>query len=219
MSEKQKSKNIISLLIVEDQPLIQKRLRSLFDRNPDFDLLAVCTSAEEAIEKVKEKLPDMMLVDLELPGIKGDQLIAHLHEKFPQILVAVFTVFEEQERIYRLLKLGIKGYIMKETSDELLLAELKVIALGGATLTERIAQKIIDATAEERGELKQELSSREQEILNLISLGLKYKEIADDLNISPHTVRRHIENIYRKLEVNSKVEALGKANRLGILNF
>ncbi len=209
---------MIKIIVIEDLAPVQSRLSKIFQQAEDFEMLAMYESAEKALENLSSLVgADILLVDLELPGILGDHVIAIVRQKYPNIRIAVFTVFEEQSRIYELLQLGIKGYIMKETSDELLLAELRVIYLGGATLTERVAQKIIDEFEEEPALYEKKLTRREIEVLNFIGLGLKYKEIAEELEISPHTVRRHIENIYRKLEVNSKIEALSQANRIGIM--
>lgn len=205
----------LKILITEDDALVRKRLENLFQSASDFQLLNVFPSAKLALEFLEKKSqPDILLADLEMPGMKGDELIAIVRKKYPKIKIAVFTVFEDQKRIYQLLKLGIKGYMLKDTHDELLLAELKVISLGGATLTERVAQKILDDNdGDEQGQIG--LSQRETEVLNLIALGLNYKDIANELDISPNTVRRHIESIYSKLEVNTKVEAINKADRLG----
>ncbi|MCC5815716.1 MAG: response regulator transcription factor [Leptospira sp.] len=216
--------NKISILAVEDQNVIQDRIRTLLVPENNYHLFGICSNAETCLERLKISTPDILLVDLELPGMKGDELIKICREKYPNVKIVVFTSFEEQSRILRLLKLGIKGYILKDTIDELFIAELSVIQLGGASLTERVAQKILDEV--ENGELQSSsgsndpiLSEREFEVLNLISLGMNYKDIAIDLDVSPHTVRRHIENLYKKLEVNSKIQALEKAQRIGILNF
>ncbi|MBV6492634.1 MAG: Transcriptional regulatory protein DesR [Turneriella sp.] len=204
-------------MVVEDRPVIQQRLSDLFARESNFTLCALCTSAEDAIERLSEIFCELIMVDLELPGISGEELIPIVRSRFPQIKIVVFTVFEDQARIVRLMKCGIDGYLLKDTSDDLLLAELTVIMLGGAPLSPRVARKILDDTDESSFE-KNPLSERELEVLNLISLGLNYKEIADDIEISPNTVRVHISSIYEKLETGNKVETLNRARQLGLLN-
>jgi DNA-binding NarL/FixJ family response regulator len=126
-------------------------------------------------------------------------------------------VFEDQARIVRLLRLGIRGYLLKDIADDLLIAELGVICAGGSTLTERVAQTLMTEIQQSAPQSPSILTDRETEVLNLTALGLNYKDIAEDLDISPHTVRRHINHIYEKLEVGSKVEALNRARQLGML--
>lgn len=211
----------ITLLAVEDQPVIQDRIRNIFTGQKEFELLGIFSDGSQAWNTLSElkSIPDMLLVDLELPKVKGDELIQRCREKYPNLKIVVFTSFEEQNRILRLLKLGIKGYILKDTVDDLLIAELKVVYLGGSSLTERIAQKILEEieTSEELPKDAQPLTEREMEVINYISLGLNYRDIALSLDISPNTIRRHIENIYRKLEVNSKLKAVEKAKKMGLL--
>jgi|JI8StandDraft_1071087.scaffolds.fasta_scaffold200396_2 DNA-binding NarL/FixJ family response regulator len=207
----------VTLLILEDQPIIQARLHSLFTAENRFTLLKICGSAEEALAELLVQTPQIFLVDLELPGMSGEELIPLVRAKYPDIKIVVFTVFEDQARIVRLLRLGIRGYLLKDIADDLLIAELGVICAGGSTLTERVAQTLMTEIQQSAPQSPSILTDRETEVLNLTALGLNYKDIAEDLDISPHTVRRHINHIYEKLEVGSKVEALNRARQLGML--
>jgi DNA-binding NarL/FixJ family response regulator len=207
----------VTLLILEDQPIIQARLHSLFTAENRFTLLKICGSAEEALAELLVQTPQIFLVDLELPGMSGEELIPLVRAKYPDIKIVVFTVFEDQARIVRLLRLGIRGYLLKDIADDLLIAELGVICAGGSTLTERVAQTLMTEIQQSAPQTPSILTDRETEVLNLTALGLNYKDIAEDLDISPHTVRRHINHIYEKLEVGSKVEALNRARQLGML--
>lgn len=211
-------KKVTDIVIVEDRPVVQQRLTDLFAQQPDFHLRALCSSAEEVLPRLEQNPCDLMMVDLELPGMNGEELIPLVREKYPQTKLVVFTVFEDQARIVRLLRLGINGYLLKDTMDELLIAELRVILLGGAPLSPRVARKILDDERDETNQQANPLSDRETEILNLIALGMSYRAIADDLEISPNTVRVHIGNIYQKLATSCKVEALNRARQLGILS-
>lgn len=210
-------KSKAQIIVVEDRPVIQQRLSDLFERESNFVLRALCTSAEDALERLKETPCDLMIIDLELPGMSGEELIPCVSADYPRIKLVVFTVFEDQARIVRLMRKGIDGYLLKDTGDELLLAELSVIMLGGAPLSPRVARKIIEDATAEPAAAENPLSEREVEILNLTALGLTYKNIADDLNISPNTVRVHISRIYEKLETCNKTEALNRARQLGLL--
>jgi DNA-binding NarL/FixJ family response regulator len=194
----------VTLLILEDQPIIQARLHSLFTAENRFTLLKICGSAEEALAELLVQTPQIFLVDLELPGMSGEELIPLVRAKYPDIKIVVFTVFEDQARIVRLLRLGIRGYLLKDIADDLLIAELGVICAGGSTLTERVAQTLMTEIQQSAPQSPSILTDRETEVLNLTALGLNYKDIAEDLDISPHTVRRHINHIYEKLEVGSK---------------
>lgn len=210
-------KSKAQIIVVEDRPVIQQRLSDLFERESNFVLRALCTSAEDALERLKETPCDLMIIDLELPGMSGEELIPCVSADYPRIKLVVFTVFEDQARIVRLMRKGIDGYLLKDTGDELLLAELSVIMLGGAPLSPRVARKILEDATTEPAAAENPLSEREVEILNLTALGLTYKNIADDLNISPNTVRVHISRIYEKLETCNKTEALNRARQLGLL--
>lgn len=210
-------KSKAQIIVVEDRPVIQQRLSDLFERESNFVLRALCTSAEDALERLKETPCDLMIIDLELPGMSGEELIPCVSADYPRIKLVVFTVFEDQARIVRLMRKGIDGYLLKDTGDELLLAELSVIMLGGAPWSPRVARKILEDATSEPAAAENPLSEREVEILNLTALGLTYKNIADDLNISPNAVRVHISRIYEKLETCNKTEALNRARQLGLL--
>lgn len=210
--------NVADIVIVEDQPVVQQRLTDLFAQHADFHLRALCSSAEEVLPRLQETPCDLLILDLELPGMNGEELIPLVRDKYPQLKIVVFTVFEDQARIVRLLRHGVNGYLLKDTPDDLLIAELKVILLGGAPLSPRVARKILDDVTDDINLKTNPLSERETEILNLIALGMSYRAIADDLDISPNTVRVHIANIYQKLATTCKIEALNRARQLGIIS-
>lgn len=217
MSLPQKKDKLIPVLVLEDQPIIQNRMRLAFAGSERYELLALCGTVDEALNLLSHIRPAIFLVDLELPGKSGEELIPVVRSKYPEIKIVVFTVFEDQERIVHLMRQGIRGYLLKDISDELFFAELGVIEAGGSTLTERVAQKLLAEISGNLEPVSNPLTARELEVMNLTALGLNYKDIAEDLDISPHTVRRHINHIYEKLEVTSKVEALNRARQLGLL--
>ncbi|MCR9145102.1 MAG: response regulator transcription factor [bacterium] len=206
--------------LVEDEPLVRQRLQRLIDDSPDFSLLRSYSSGVPAVQDLPIVPPDLLITDLGLPGMRGEEVIARVKETLPELPIVAYTVFEDEDSILGAIRAGANGYILKDTAEQLILAELRVVLLGGSTLTPRIAERILNLqaaadSAETQG--REELTPRELEILNEISLGFTYGEIAEHLTISLHTVRRHIEKIYRKLNVNSRHEATAQAQKLRLL--
>ncbi|MBE7412454.1 MAG: response regulator transcription factor [Leptospiraceae bacterium] len=203
--------------IIEDSKEIAQNLINIISDSEDFIFTGLWHSGESGFENIKGNNPDLLILDIGLPDISGIDLIVPIRKKIPDIKIIIFTIFEDEESIIKAIQNGANGYVLKETPKELFLAELKVLMLGGASLTPRIATKISDlykrkerAKLNSKSSFEEPLTDRQNEILNLIVLGFSYKEISDELNISPHTVRRHIENIYQKLRVNKKTEAIRK---------
>ena len=213
------SENTVS--VVEDNENYIRILESEFSRSAEFKLNSIYRSSKEAVLKLPKDNPDLIVLDIGMPDLDGIACLKTLKPLLPNAKFLMYTVFEDEENLIRAIRLGAKGYIMKDTSPELFMASLKVIMLGGSMITPKIAAKIIEEFVpdfpEENSSSK--LSPREKEILDYVSLGFKYSDIADELDISPHTVARHIEKIYSKLEVNSRSEAIMKARRMGILKF
>lgn len=214
------------IAIVEDTETIADELERVIKTDPELTCIGKFGSAEAAIRKLPVMLPDLCILDIGLPGMNGIAALKILKKKLPQMKVVVFTVFEDSEYIIDAIQNGASGYLLKDTDRKLLCAELKVMLQGGSTLTPRVALKISQlVTAQAKGSADEAdveapqnlLTERQISILNHIALGFDYKEIADELDISEHTVRRHIENIYERLEVNSKKEAIRAGFKLGFL--
>jgi two-component system NarL family response regulator len=213
------SENTVS--VVEDNENYIRILESEFSRSAEFKLNSIYRNSKEAVLKLPKDNPDLIVLDIGMPELDGIACLKTLKPLLPNAKFLMYTVFEDEENLIRAIRLGAKGYIMKDTSPELFMASLKVILLGGSMITPKIAAKIIEEFVPEIPEenSSSKLSPREKEILDYVSLGFKYSDIADELDISPHTVARHIEKIYSKLEVNSRSEAIMKARRMGILKF
>ena len=207
--------------VVEDNENYIRILEAEFHNSTEFKLLSVYNNSREALQNLPAENPDLVVLDIGLPEIDGIVCLKQLKPLMPSSKFLIYTVFEDEENLIRAIRLGAKGYIMKDSSPELFMASLKVILLGGSMITPKIASKIIEEFVPEIPEVSSasKLSPREKQILDYVSLGFKYSDIADELDISPHTVARHIEKIYFKLEVNSKSEAIIKARRMGILKF
>jgi DNA-binding NarL/FixJ family response regulator len=207
--------------IVEDNDNYIKILEKEFSKSKEFKLTSIYKSSKEALFKLPNDNPDLVVLDIGMPEVDGIACLKNLKPLLPNTKFIIYTVFEDEENLIRAIRLGAKGYILKDSSTELFMASLKVILLGGSMITPKIASKIIDEFVPEFPDDTSisKLSPREKEILDYISLGFKFSDIADELEISHHTVARHIEKIYSKLEVNSRSEAIMKARRMGILKF
>lgn len=198
----------ISVAIVEDDNEIRDLLELLIDRSPGFSCKHVFSDCESAIEPIKKHLPDVVLMDVELPGMTGIEGIKKLKESVPGTDFIMLTIREDDETIFQSLAAGATGYLLKDTPPTRLLSGIREVHEGGAPMSPNIARKI---TGSFHARSQSPLSERETVILEKLCEGKNYATIADALYISGHTVRAHIKNIYRKLHVNSRAEAVTKA--------
>jgi DNA-binding NarL/FixJ family response regulator len=198
--------------IVEDEMQIREGMALLINGSEGFSCGHTFSSAEEAIEKIPSLSLDVVLMDIHLPVKSGIECIAELKPLCSHTQFIMFTSFEDTESVFSALKVGATGYLTKTTQPSKILDALVDVHKGGSPMSSHIARKIVSSfhTTDSNAEL-QKLSAREKEILELLSGGYRYKEIADKLFLSTETVRTHIRNIYEKLQVNSRTEALNKA--------
>jgi DNA-binding NarL/FixJ family response regulator len=202
----------IKVAIVEDDTFIRQGVSMLLSGTDGFHCVGAFASAEEAIEKIPACLPDVVLMDIHLPTLSGIDCVLRLKPQIPSIQFIMFTVFEDDEKVFRSLAAGASGYLIKKTPPIKLLEAITDIHHGGSPMSGRIARKVLD----EFQRLHQHdadldaLSERENAVLSRLSQGSAYKEIARDLNVSIHTVRSHIRHIYEKLHVRSSVAAVKK---------
>jgi DNA-binding NarL/FixJ family response regulator len=199
----------IKLIIVEDDQQIQELLRILLNGTPGFYCQAVFSTATEFLAALPDLQPDMVLMDIDLGddlnGIEAVRRLRHLRADIP---VVMLTVHEDSEAVFAALCAGAVGYLIKGIAPTELLAALRDAATGGAPMSPRIARRVVETF---HVGTQNPLSSREKEVLTLLCAGDSYKSIADQLFISGHTVRSHIKNIYEKLHVHSRAEAVVKA--------
>ncbi|MFQ5543116.1 MAG: response regulator [Nitrospiria bacterium] len=207
---------MLNLIIVEDDPLSGKLLTE-YVTGDDVTVNALYTSGEEALEKIPAlPLPDVVLMDVGLPGISGIEATRRLKEKCPQLEIMIQTIFEDSETIFQAIKGGASGYILKASTREEIHKALKDVAAGGSYLSAQVARKVVSAfrgektTASKPNSALLGLTDRERDILNELIRGKAYKKIGEKLNISVHTVNNHIRKIYEKLQVNSRGEAVAK---------
>jgi DNA-binding NarL/FixJ family response regulator len=189
-------------------------LSMIIDGSEGFDCKHVYENAEDAIISIPQSNLDIVLTDLHLPGKSGIECIHELKPICPKIGFLIFTSFEDTDNIFNALKVGAIGYLVKTIQPSKLLDAIEEAYKGGSPMSSQIARKVVQSFnhVPENTELEK-LSTREKEILNLLSKGLRYKEIADRLFLSTETVRTHIRNTYEKLQVNSRTEALNKIYR------
>lgn len=199
--------------IIEDNKQYQQTLKNLLDESPQFGVGYVFSSAEEALPHL-EKLNGIVIVDIKLPGMNGANLIARIKQVNKNVHCIVCSMYDDDEFIFSALKNGALGYILKDSTGDQILAALEEIGKGGSPMSPYIARRVIasfQTTAEKK--VNELLSDREQQILEEVSMGLIYKEIAEKLFISHQTVKQHIKKIYQKLHVQNKVEALNKLHK------
>lgn len=205
MKEFQKT---ISVAIVEDDDEIRGLLEMLIDRSPGFTCKLVFRDCESAIEAIKKDLPEVVLMDVELPGMNGIDGVKILKESVPGTDFIMLTIRDDDETVFQSLAAGATGYLLKDTTPSQLLSSIREVHQGGSPMTSGIARKV---TRYFQPKSKSPLTERETEILEELCKGQNYSSIADQFYISGHTVRAHIKNIYRKLHVNSRAEAVSKA--------
>ncbi len=207
---------MIRVAIVEDNQEICTGISSLLNLTEGYECIAAFSNAEDAIIAIPTIQPDVALIDINLPGKNGIELIGELKPQNQNTQFVVFTVFEDTDKIFAALKAGASGYLLKSSSPQKIIEAIAEVNQGGSPMSGSIARKVISTfypTPQANDENSPKLSTREHEILTLLSKGFRYKEIADKLNISTETVRTHIRNIYQKLQVESSIEAINKVFR------
>jgi DNA-binding NarL/FixJ family response regulator len=205
----------IRIALVEDSPDMRRGLRRLFTESPGFQCTSTHTSAESALEALPAEKPDVVLMDINLPGLDGVECVRRLKAQMPSTVFVMLTVYENTERIFQAVQAGASGYLLKRSDPATLLQAVREARSGGAPMTSLIARKVLDAfraqlpgTAAPHSE--SELSERERQVLERLAKGFLIKEIAQSLGLSYTTVRTYTERIYEKLHVRSRSEAAAR---------
>lgn len=198
--------------IVEDDAGLRAQLVEILEAAPNVRCVGACASGEEALEEIPSRLPDVVLMDIKLPGMSGIDCVAHLKKALPSLQVIMLTVYEDSDRIFRALKAGADGYLVKSSPPETLLEAIENVHRGGSPMSSHIARKVVQHfhLVGPSKEDSENLSPREQEVLELLSSGYLYKEISDKLGIGIETVRTYVKNICEKMHVRNRVEAVAK---------
>jgi DNA-binding NarL/FixJ family response regulator len=203
----------ISIAIVEDLDVVRNGLKDFISLSTDFLIVGAFKTGEEALQKLPEIRPDIVIMDINLPGMNGIECIRQVKDKSPSTQFMMFTVYENDEKVFEALKAGASGYLLKNTGLLQIAESVKELHEGGSPMSANIARKMVNLVrgTDKKTPFLDLLSNREKEILQLLAKGLLYKEIAEQLNITTGTVRIHIHKIYEKLHVQNRTEAINKA--------
>ena len=205
----------IFIAIVEDLDEVRDGLKNFISLNTEFVVAGAFKSGEEAVASIPQIKPDIVIMDINLPGMNGIECIRQIKDKTPGTQFMMLTVYENDEKVFEALKAGATGYLLKNTGLLQLAESLKELHEGGSPMSANIARKLVNHFHDvpKTTQAIEILSKRENEILHHLAKGLLYKEIADQLQISTNTVRQHIHKIYEKLHVQNRTEAINKAFR------
>lgn len=204
---------MIRVALVEDDEKIRSNLIMLLEQSKGFRCVGAYPDAETALKDISFKSPEIVLMDINLPGMDGIECTYNLKAKMPKLQIVMLTVYEDTGKIFQALQAGAVGYLLKLTKPEEILEALNEVSLGGSPMSAQIARKVVQSFHRKQvksSENQAPLTMREEQVLNLLSKGYLYKEIASELSISSDTVHNHIRKIYEKLQVHSRTEAVVK---------
>jgi DNA-binding NarL/FixJ family response regulator len=206
---------MINVAIIEDNHALRQSLEQLFNRTADMKCAVSLGNLMNVVSEMGKSIPDIVLMDIGLPSISGIEGVRTIKTNFPQVQVLMFTVFEDDEKIFDAIRSGASGYLLKKTPPEEIIDAVHELYNGGAPMSPTIARKVIQAFQGTPSNVTEDyqLTSRESEILYSLVDGLSYKKMAEKYFVSISTIRSHICNIYHKLHVNSKSQAVAKALR------
>ncbi|GAA4000626.1 response regulator transcription factor [Hymenobacter fastidiosus] len=206
--------NSLNLALVEDDPEVRGLLSNYLSRQPDLNLVLVCASAEQFLAELPDALPpDVVLLDLGLPGMSGLEALPLIKQRLPRTDVIVQTVFEDPDRIYLALSRGASGYLLKSTPLAQMPQAIREVANGGSTLSPSVARRVLAHFKPAPSQHPAGLSPREQQVFEALVDGLADKEIARRLDLGLETVHTYVKNVYHKLHVSGRIELLSRAAR------
>jgi len=202
----------IRVAIVEDDEKVRENLAALIAETKGFECAGTFGSGEQALESMPRRAPDVVLMDVNLPGMSGVECVRQIKSRLPELQVVMLTVYDDSDRIFQALQMGASGYLLKRATAEEILRAVEEVHRGGAPMSSYIARKVVQSfqrrgVSEKFGE---NLTKRETDVLNYLARGYTNKEIADALGLSAETVRGYLKTIYGKLHVRSRTEAAMK---------
>jgi len=198
-----------SVAIVEDNSTVRQTLTRWIDEAPGYRCVCACSTAEEALVKLPKLAPEVVLMDIQLPNLSGIACTVRLREFLPKVQIIMVTVYRDYDRIFKALKSGACGYLLKRSSREELIQAIEEVRSGGAPMSSEIARRLVESFQQPVSDVdeSQNPSRREVEVLDLLCQGFSNKEIAASLGLSIETVRSHLKRIYERLHVRSRTEA------------
>jgi DNA-binding NarL/FixJ family response regulator len=208
----------LRVLVVEDHPLFRKGVVALLQTVPDFSVAGVAVSGEDAVARARELRPDVVLMDLQLPGISGIEATRAIVGADPDVRVLVLSLFEDEDSVFLALRAGARGYVLKDAEEEELTGAIRAVARGEAIFSQAVAGRVLAFFAQPRPVAKvfPELTDREREILVLIAQGHPNPSIARALFLSPKTIANYVSAIFAKLQVADRAEAMIRAREAGL---
>ncbi len=214
MSQQKNDPKLRRVAIVEDDSGLRDQLQNILKSAPGARCVGTFSSAEKALEGMVAVKPDVILMDINLPGMSGIECVSRLRNDLPAAHVIMLTVYEDSERIFQALQAGADGYLVKSSPSDVLLRAIEDVHQGGAPMSSHIARKVVRQFRQaDPGPARDEtggLAPREREVLNLLASGFVYKEIADQLGIGTETVKTYVKNICKKLHVRNRLEAVAR---------
>jgi DNA-binding NarL/FixJ family response regulator len=214
----------ITILLVDDQRLMRDGLRTLLELEEDLTVVGEAGTGEEALARYAELQPDIVLMDVRMPGMDGVEATRRLHSQWPEVKIIILTTFDEDEYIFEGLRSGARGYLLKAVSGDELAVAIRKVAAGQALIDPAVTRKVVDAfarlappTRPINAGLAEPLSEREQEILKLVATGLTNREIAERLYLAEGTVKNYVTSLLGKIGVRDRTQAALRGRELGLL--
>ena len=211
----------IRIVIVDDHPVVREGIGAMLKREPDFKIVGEASNGLEAIEKVRELSPDVVLMDLRMPELDGVEAITRIKAENQDVKFIILTTYSDDEYIFRGIAAGARAYLLKDAPREELFRAIRTISKGESLIQPVVASRLLDRLAElsKKTPASETLSEREIEVLQLMAKGVSNKDIADQLSITQSTVKTHITSIFQKLNVTSRTEAVTTALKKGIIQL
>ncbi len=206
----------IRIMLADDHPIVREGLASVLETQPDFDVVGQANDGAEAVELAATLQPDVVLLDLEMPGMDGVQALRAMRARDPEVKALVFTAFDTDERIIGAVQAGARGYLLKGAPRDELFSAIRIVAKGGSTLQPVVAARLMERMAGPQPTLEP-LTERERDVLTLMAQGLQNKEIAARLTISERTVKFHVSAVLAKLGAGNRTEAVHIARQRGLV--
>jgi DNA-binding NarL/FixJ family response regulator len=208
---------VVRILVVDDHPVVREGLIAILGTQPDFEVVGEAGDGEEAVRRVEALRPDVVLLDLEMPGVDGVEALQRLRASGARARVIAFTVFDTDERILGAVQAGARGYLLKGAPREEIFNAVRVVSQGGSLLQPVVASRLLERVSRETS--PGDLTLREREVLGLLARGLQNKEIAAQLYISERTVKFHVSALLRKLGAGNRTEAVALAAQRGLVEI